>query len=280
MNRKKVILDILIITLGTAVVAGAVYFFMLPSQVSVGSVSSFAMVLKNFLPLPVSMITLTLNAVLLLVGYLLIGKEFIGKTVFGSLLLPAFLALYEFLFPNFQSLTQDATLDVLCYILVVSAGQALVFSRNASTGGVEIIGKVINKYFHMELGQAMAAAGMVMAMSSALCYDSKTVILSLLGTYFGGIVVDNFIFGLNIKRKVCILSSRTDEIVDYILHELHSGASLYEAVGAYDKTVRREINVIVDKQEYRALMDYLNRVDPKAFVTVYSVNELNYTPKK
>jgi uncharacterized membrane-anchored protein YitT (DUF2179 family) len=280
MNRKKVILDILIITLGTAVVAGAVYFFMLPSQVSVGSVSSFAMVLKNFLPLPVSMITLTLNAVLLLVGYLLIGKEFIGKTVFGSLLLPAFLALYEFLFPNFQSLTQDATLDVLCYILVVSAGQALVFSRNASTGGVEIIGKVINKYFHMELGQAMAAAGMVMAMSSALCYDSKTVILSLLGTYFGGIVVDNFIFGLNIKRKVCILSSRTDEIVDYILHELHSGASLYEAVGAYDKTVRREINVIVDKQEYRALMDYLHRVDPKAFVTVYSVNEMNYTPKK
>ena len=177
-------------------------------------------------------------------------------------------------------MTQDATLDVLCYILVVSAGQALLFSRNASTGGIEIAGKILNKFFHMELGQALSAAGMVVALSSALCYDTKTVVLSVLGTYFGGIVVDKFVFGLNIKRKVCILSSKTDEIVAFILHDLHSGASLYDAVGAYDQTTRREINVIVDKHEYRALMDYLRKVDPKAFITVYSVNEVNYTPKK
>ena len=93
-------------------------------------------------------------------------------------------------------------------------------------------------------------------------------------------VVDHFIFGLNIKRRVCIISPRVDDIVHYILHELHSGASLYDAVGAYDRTTRREINVIVDRQEYRALMDYLRKVDPKAFITVYSVNEINYTPKK
>lgn len=280
MKRKSFLADIPAITLGTAIIATAVYCFMLPSNVSVGSVSAFGMVLGNFIPLPVSVITLVLNLVLLGLGYWLIGKEFTGRTVFGSILLPFFLGLYELILPDFQSLTQDQTLDVLCYILVVSVGQALLFSRNASTGGIEIIGKLMNKYLHMDMGKALSSAGMVVALSSALCYDTKSVVLAVLGTYFGGIVLDEVIFGMNIKRKVCIISTRVDEIVDYILHELHSGASLYDAVGAYDQTTRREINVIVDKQEYRALMDYLRRTDPNAFITVYSVNEINYTPKK
>ena len=280
MKKKNVLIDLLVIILGTAIIAAAVYCFMLPSNVSVGSVSAFGMVLHNFIPLPVSMITLVMNMVLLVLGFLFVGKEFTARTVIGSILLPLFLGLYEWILPNFQSLTQDQTLDVLCYILVVSVGKSLLFSRNASTGGIEIIGKLLNKYAHMELGKALAASGMVVAISSALCYDTKSVVVAVLGTYFGGVVLDNFIFGMNIKRKVCILSSKSDEIVEYILHELHSGASLYDAVGAYDRTTRREINVIVDRQEYRALMDYLRKVDPKAFITVYSVNEINYTPKK
>ena len=119
-----------------------------------------------------------------------------------------------------------------------------------------------------------------MALSSALCYDKKTVVLSVIGTYFGGIVLDHFIFGIDIKRKVCILSPKYDEITKFILHELHSGASHYDLYGAYDGAVRREIVTIVDKQEYRLLMDYLHKTDPKAFVTVYSVNEVSYQPKK
>ena len=280
MKKKNVLIDLLVIILGTAIIAAAVYCFMLPSNVSVGSVSAFGMVLHNFIPLPVSMITLVMNMVLLVLGFLFVGKEFTARTVIGSILLPLFLGLYEWILPNFQSLTQDQTLDVLCYILVVSVGQSLLFSRNASTGGIEIIGKLLNKYAHMELGKALAASGMVVAISSALCYDTKSVVLAVLGTYFGGVVLDNFIFGMNIKRKVCILSSKSDEIVEYILHELHSGASLYDAVGAYDRTTRREINVIVDRQEYRALMEYMKKTDPKAFMTVYSVNEINYQPKK
>lgn len=280
MKKKKFLVDMAVIIPGTAIIAAAVYCFMLPSNVSVGSVSAFGMVLHNFIPLPVSVITFVLNLLLLVLGFLLIGKEFTGRTVIGSILLPLFLGLYEWILPNFQSLTQDQTLDVLCYILVVSAGQSLLFSRNASTGGIEIIGKLLNKYLHMDMGKALAASGMVVAVSSALCYDAKSVVLAVLGTYFGGIVLDKFIFGMNIKRKVCILSAKSEQIVEYILHELHSGASLYDAVGAYDRTTRQEINVIVDRQEYRALMDYLRKTDPKAFITVYSVSEINYTPKK
>ena len=167
----------------------------------------------------------------------------------------------------------------MCYILVVGIGLALLFSCNASSGGLDIVAKLMNKYFHMELGKAMSMSGMLVALSSALCYDKKIVVISVLGTYFGGIIVDHFIFGLNIKRKVCILSPKCEEILQFILHEMHSGASIYEAIGAYDNVVRREINTIVDNQEYKKLMEYIKKTDPKAFVTVYSVSEIRYQPK-
>ena len=131
----------------------------------------------------------------------------------------------------------------------------------------------------MDLGQAMSVSGMVVALSSAFFYDAKTVVLSVLGTYFGGMVVDHFIFGLNIKRRVCIISPKVDDIVHYILYEIHSGASLNETIGAYENVVRKEIVTIVDKQEYKQLMDYVRKVDPKAFITVYAANEISYQPK-
>lgn len=270
----------LVITVGDIIVAAAVYFFMLPSHVSVGSGAALAMVLSNFIPLPVSTITLLLNVVLLIIGFLLVGPEFGGKTVYCAILMPCVMGIFEILFPNFQSLTQDPLLDVICYILVVGIGLAFLFRENASSGGLDIVAKIMNKYLHMDMGRAMSVSGITVALTSALCYDSKTVVLSVLGTYFGGIVVDHFIFGLDIKRRVCIISPKLDEIVDYILHTLHSGATLNEIIGAYDNTVRKEVITIVDKNEYRQLMDYVRRIDPKAFVTVYAVNEMRYQPKK
>ena len=280
MKLKKKILEFAVITFGLALVAAAVYFFMMPAQVSIGSATALAMVLSNFIPLPVSVITLIINVVLLIIGFLLIGPEFGGKTVYCAVLLPGFLGLFEILFPNFQSLTGDNLVDVLCYILVVSIGQAILFSRNASSGGLDIVGKLMNKFLHMDLGQALSMSGIAVALSSALVYDKANVVLSVLGTYFGGMMLDHFIFGMNIKRKVCILSPKMEEIKQFILHDLHSGASLNEIIGAYDNTSRWEIIAIVDNQEYRRLMDYMRKTDPTAFITVYSVGEVNYQPKK
>lgn len=279
MIHKQTMKELGVIIGGTAIVAAAVYFFMLPSHVSVGSAAALAMVIGNFIPLPVSAITAGLNLFLLVIGFLLIGPEFGGKTVFTAMLMPGFMWVFECLFPNFQSITQDPLLDVICYILVVGIGLAFLFSCNASSGGLDIVAKIMNKYLRMDLGQAMSVSGMVVALSSALCYDAKTVVLSVLGTYFGGMVVDHFIFGLNIKRRVCIISPKVDDIVHYILHEIHSGASLNETIGAYENVVHKEIITIVDKQEYKQLMDYVRKVDPKAFITVYSVNEISYQPK-
>ena len=280
MFTKQKIKEFAIITVGTIIVATAVFFFMLPSHVTVGSGSALAMVLSNYIPLPVSVINLIMNVFLLILGFVLLGREFGAKTVYCTLLMPVILGVFERIFPNFQSITQDPLLEVICYILVVGVGLMLLFSHNASSGGLDIVVKIMNKYLRMDMGKAMSISGIVVALTSAVCYEPKIVVISVLGTYFGGMIVDHFIFGMNIKRRVCVISPKLDEIVEFILTDLHSGATLNEIIGAYDKTPRREVITIVDKQEYRKLMEFIRKTDPKAFVTVYAVNEMRYQPKK
>nr|WP_287389105.1 YitT family protein [Lachnospira sp.] len=263
----------------TFIIAFAVYFFMEPSNTAISSVSALAIVLANVLPLTVSQLTFIMNILLLIVGFALFGSEFGFKTIYTSLLLPVFLGVFENVYPNNLSLTNDAFLDVILYVCLVSLGCALLFNDNASSGGMDIVAKVLNKYFHLELGQGMALAGILIACSTIFFYDAKSVILSLFGTYINGIVLDHFIFGQNIKKRVCIITEKEELIRNYILHGLHSGATIYQAIGAYDMVARQEIICIVTKQEYQKLMRYVEEVDPKAFVTVYTVSEIRYIPK-
>ena len=265
MKLRDTVKEFSLIVAGTAVIACAVYFFMQPFHLTLGSVSGLAIILEDLTPFRMSVIAFVLNAVLLLFGFLLIGREFGAKTVFTSLLLPVMLGVLEVLFPENASLTGDAFIDMVCYLFVVSLGQSILFARNASSGGLDIVGKILNKYFRMDLGRAISLAGMCVALSSALVYDKKTVVLSVLGTYLNGMVLDHFIFGSNIKRRVCIISNHREEILDYILNTLHSGATLYEAKGAYTEAVTVEVITIVDKHEYRLLMDYIAKTDPMGF---------------
>ena len=278
-NYAGILKETGILTVAVAIIAAAVYFFLVPSHASVSSISGLGIVLSNFIPLPLSVITMILNVVLLLIGFATCGKEFGVKTVYTSVMLPVFLGLFEMLFPNFGSMTDSQELDVLCYILVVSVGLSILFNRNASSGGLDIVAKIMNKYLHMELGRAMSLSGMCVALSAALVYDKKTVVLSILGTYFNGIILDHFIFDDNIKRRVCIITKKEEELRQFITRDLHSGATIYEATGAYNFEKHNEIITIVDKSEYQKLMKFINELDPKAFITVYNVSSMKYQPK-
>ena len=280
LNYEDIVKETVILTVAVAIIAAAVYFFLVPSHTSVSSISGLGIVLSNFVPLQLSAITMILNVVLLIIGFFTCGREFGVKTVYTSVMLPLFLGLFEIIFPNFGSMTDSQELDVLCYILVVSVGLSILFNRNASSGGLDIVAKIMNKYLHMELGKAMSLSGMCVALSAALVYDKKTVVLSILGTYFNGIVLDHFIFDHNIKRRVCIITKKEEELRQFIIHDLHSGATIYEAIGAYNMEKRHEIITIVDKGEYQKLMKFINQEDPKAFITVYNVSNMRYQPKK
>ncbi len=261
-------------TIGTLIVATGVFFFMLPSNVVAGSLTGLVMVLANFIPIKISVLTFILNLGLLVIGFIFIGKEFGGKTVYSSVLLPIFLGIFEFAFPNNQSLTNDVLLDTICYLLVVSVGIALLFRVNASSGGLDIVAKIINKYAHIELGKSMSIAGMITAFSSILVYDKKTLVMSILATYANGIILDNFIDGYNRRKRVCILSSNYEQIQEFITNELKRGVTLYQAVGGYKKEEKTEIVTILTRSEYAALLNYLHSIDQSAFVTVSTVNEV------
>lgn len=271
---KAMIKEYSIVTIGTLIVATGVFFFMLPSNVVAGSLTGLVMVLTNFIPIKISVLTFILNAFLLVIGFIFIGKEFGGKTVYSSILLPIFLGIFEFAFPNNQSLTNDVLLDTICYLLIVSVGIALLFRVNASSGGLDIVAKILNKYAHIELGKAMSIAGMVTAFSSILVYDKKTLVMSILATYANGIILDNFIDGYNRRKRVCILSSNYEQIQEFITNELKRGVTLYQAIGGYKKEEKTEIVTILTRSEYGALLNYLHSIDKSAFVTVSTVNEV------
>ncbi|HCB65054.1 MAG TPA: YitT family protein [Ruminococcaceae bacterium] len=274
MKKGALLQEYAAITLGTLIVSAAVYFFLIPSQVTVGSITGLVVLISNFLPFRISVMTFVLNTLLLILGFFTIGREFGGKTVYTSILMPVFLGALEELFPNQQSLTGDSFLDMIGYIFVVSIGLAILFNLNASSGGLDIVAKILNKYLHIELGKAMTIAGMCTALTSVFAYEPKIVFLSVLGTYLNGVVLDHFILGFNTRKRVCIISEKQEELLRFLTEEMHSGATLYEATGAYNRQKRTEIITIVNRNEYSKLLNWLHREDPNAFVTVYTVGEI------
>ena len=252
--------DMAVITFATFIVAVAVYFFMMPNNLAIASIAGLAVVLQKFIPLSVATISLIFNVGLLIIGFIFVG-------------------IFEKLFPKYNGLTGDPFLDMICYIFIVSIGLSLLFNHNASSGGLDIIVKILNKYLHIDKGKAMSIAGMLVSLSAVFAYDTKTVVLSVLGTYLNGIILDYFLFGTNIKKKVCILSRKNEEIKKYILKNMHSGATLYKVIGAYNNEEHEEVVAIVNKREYGVLMQFIRRTDPDAFVTVSTINEVMYKPK-
>ena len=271
--------DMAVITFATFIVAVAVYFFMMPNNLAIASIAGLAVVLQKFIPLSVATISLVFNVGLLIIGFIFVGREFGGKTVYTSVILPIFVGIFEKLFPKYNGLTGDAFLDMICYIFIVRIGLSLLFNHNASSGGLDIIVKILNKYLHIDKGKAMSIAGMLVSLSAVFAYDTKTVVLSVLGTYLNGIILDYFLFGTNIKKKVCILSRKNEEIKKYILKNMHSGATLYKVIGAYNNEEHEEVVAIVNKREYGVLMQFIRRTDSDAFVTVSTINEVMYKPK-
>ena len=212
-------------------------------------------------------------------SFFLIGREFGIKTVYTALLLPSVIGVFEQIYPENPSLTNDPFIDMIAYCFFVSIGLAFLFNHNASSGGLDIVAMLMNKFLRMELGKAMSLSGMCVALSSALVYDKKIVVISIIGTYLNGIILDNFIFGSTLKKRVCIISPKFEEIKKFIVEDLHSGATIYETRGAYKNEIRLEIITIVDKNEYVKLMNFVQKTDKDAFVTVLAVNEVMYKPK-
>lgn len=274
MKNTETLREYGLITAGSVLIAAAVGFFMVPGDLVLGSVAGLAMVLSQVLPLGVATLNMILNILFLLLGFIFMGRSFGAKTVYASVLYPALVWGIDIVLPDLASMTGDTWLDLLCFIFLVSAGQAILFHVNASSGGLDVPAKILNKYFHIDIGKAVTVCGLVTVVSSVLVYDLRTMIVGILGTYLNGVVVDEFVSGFSRKKRVCILSDRHEEIKEYILHKLSRGVTVYQAVGGFEGKERPELVTILTKTEYAQLMAYVRRTDPDAFLTVTAVSEV------
>ena len=255
---------------GTFIIAVGVYFFMNPNHIISGSITGLAVVLVNFIPLSLSVMTLILNIICIILAFLFIDKTFGTKIIFISILLFVF----ETAFPDPGSPTGNIALDVVGMIVVICYGQAVLFNANAASGGLDIIAKIMNKYLHLDLGQAIIIAGMVTVASSYFAYDLQTVIIGALATYFSGLVLDYFIDEFTGKIRVCVISEHNDEFRRYVIENLQRGITVYTATGGYSDAQKSEILAILTKKEYGQFMDYVQSKDPNAFVTISNVKRV------
>lgn len=277
---KTGIIDFILITIGTIICGVATYFFMVPSNLAIASVSGVAILIGKFAPLSKAILILILNLVLLVISWFFVGREFTIKSIYPSVGLPVVMMILGHYTPNYHGVMNDQFLDMICYLFLCDLGIALMVVRNASSGGLDVLYKMANKYLNIDFGVATSVVGLFISAPAIFIYDPKTGVLSILGTYVTGIIIDHYVFGMTTKLKVCILSKKNDEICEYIINELHSGVTRYEASGGFTGDKFDEINVIVNRNEYAKLMKHLREVDPDAFATVTNIHDVMYRPKR
>ena len=280
LNVKKTSKEIFIMLFGMLITAVSVHFFLKPSGLVIGSISGLSIVIEMITGVPISIVTFVINGILLVLANILLGREFGVKTIFTSLMLSPYLALFEAIYPVKESIMQDPWLDLLCFVLLLGFAQAYLFRINASTGGLDILAKLVNKYTHVDIGTAITVSGGLICLTAffkgneEFIIKLRFVIIGLIGTYVNGLVVENFSAGFNSKKRACIISDNYLEIKEYIITELHRGVTLYNVVGGYKNEEHVELETLLTRAEFSNLMEYIDKKEYKTFITAGNVSEV------
>lgn len=284
--------ELIVMTLAMFIGAAAVNYFLVPSHLVIGSISGLSIVLSQLLPIKVSVMIFIINAILLLMAWLLIGKEFGAKTVYTALILGPLMDVWEAIIPssklaemrlasdmpinsaNLSSVMGDPLLDLICFVLMLSISQAILFNINASTGGLDIIAKIINKYTHLDIGLSVTVGGAIICCTAFLINPVHLVIIGLVGTWVNGIVVDYFMASINQRKRVCVISEEHERLRDFIVNKLNRGCSLYKVEGGFSKAEHVEIQSLLTKDEFAALLEFIKVNNIDHFITSGNVSEI------
>lgn len=289
LGTKKFWTELVIMTLGMIVTACAVYYFLVPSKLIIGTISGLSIVISGIceqffgFPLNVSTVIFVINAVLLILAYILIDKEFGIKTVYTALILGPLIGVLEkylpyekFVSPNSEipSIMGDLWLDLCCFVVLLSLAQAVLFKINASTGGLDILAKIVNKYLHFDIGTSVSVAGWIICCTAFAINDARLVIIGLIGTWINGLVVDYFTASFNRKKRVCIISPEYERIKKFIVSDISRGVTMYNAKGGYSGEEKVELVALLSTDEFSDLMKYINDNEINAFITAGNVSEV------
>ena len=278
--------ELIIMTLGMMVGAAGVYYFMVPGKLVIGTISGLSIVLSNVfagmgITIKVSWFITGINALLLILAWLLIGKEFGAKTVYTAMILGPLMDFWEWVLPYEKliapgqtSVMGDIWFDLVCFVFLISFSQSVLFHINASTGGLDIIAKIVNKYLHFDIGTSVSVAGAIIGLSAFAINPFRMVVIGLIGTWINGLVLDHFTASINRKKRVCIVSRDHEKIRKYIVEELHRGCSLYPMKGGYSLEDSLEIQVLLTREEFSNLLDFVKKENLHTFITAGNVSEV------
>ena len=266
----------LITTFGSILVSVAIYFFMVPYHLTIGGTSGLSIALAKFIPnVSVGVIQLCINVILFILAFLLIGTEFGGLSIYATAVLSIVLIMLEKLFPNVQPVVDTAFMSMIIGVGVTAIGIALTLNQNASTGGTDIVGKILNKYFHLDLSVGLFIADFLVVIMGYAAYGLNAAMYAIVGILLNAVVIDKVLTGYKTRIKVYINSRYWEGINEFIVHELVRGSTLYEVKGGYNKSERVMVETILTRPEYIKLMNFIREFDDTAFVNVATVNEVS-----
>lgn len=271
----KNVKSFVIITLGSFLVAVGIILFYVPNDLAAGGVTGISMIINSIIPsLPIGLTMIILNVILFIIAFLTLGNKFGAKSIYTSLMVSFFTFIFELVLPQNYIFTDDLLLSAVFGTITCAIGTAIVFNQNASTGGTDIIAKILNKFFHYDIGKSLLVVDFFVILGAAAVFGVNRALYGMFCVIINGMVIDYIIDGLNQCKSIFIISEKSKEIIDYIINDLERGCTLLQAQGGYNNNDMKVIFSILDRKEFIKLKNYIKELDERAFISVSQAKEV------
>ena len=271
--KRESIKEFAVITIGIFLVAISVVYFFEPNNIAAGGITGLAIVINHYIPfISIGPLVLMMDAILFIVALIVLGAKFGAKTIYSSFLLSTSMWIMQTFIPI--NITNDLILATIFGTLISAVGMAIVFNANASTGGTDIIAKILNKFFHIEIGKSLLIVDFLVTLLGAVTFGINIGLYGLLAVIINGVVIDNIIAGFKTKSEITIISEKNKEISKFILDDLERGCTFIKGIGGFTGKDTSILYTVLDRNEFIKLKNKIKEIDKNAFITVGEVHEV------
>lgn len=271
---KEGLREYILILIGVFLVAISLEYFFIPNNIAAGGLTGLAIVINHYIPLiSTGPLVFIMDLFLFVIGFIFLGKNFGVKTIVSSFSLAGMMTIIETYF-NPKAITNDLMLAAIFGTFITAIGMAIVFNANASTGGTDTIAKILNKFFHIDIGKSLLAVDFIVTLLGAVTFGINIGLYGLLSVIINGIAIDKVIEGFQVCKEVTVISTKSDEIGKFIMDELERGCTFLKGVGGFSGKDTYILYAVLGRSEFIKLKQYISKIDPKAFITVGEVHEV------
>lgn len=270
----KIVKEYVLLTLASVLMIISTWLFKYPNNFTFGGITGLSIVLSRIFEVPASTLNLVMNAVLLVIGVVVLGKGFAGKTFYVTILSTVGLSALDKIYPITTPLTDEPVIELLFAVAIPAVASAILFNMDASSGGTDIVAMLLKKYTTMEIGTAIFAVDIIITLSAFVAFDFATGLYSVTGLMAKTLIMDGAIENMNLCKYFTIITTNPKPICDFIHHELHRSATIYKAEGAYSHTEKNIVLVVLKRSQAVRLRRFIKDVEPTAFMMITNSSEI------